>query len=146
MGGALIQLVAYGSQNLYLTGDPQITYWKSVYKRYTNFSMESIQQDVIGNLSPGNFVSVVIARNGDLLKNIYLQYSPKSIYSGNYIFYANGGVPSNLGNTIFKQLEIEIGGNLIDRQYGAWMTIWSNLTIQSYIAPSPSVDNFLVYP
>jgi hypothetical protein len=145
MGGAIIQLVAYGAQNIYLTGDPQITFYKSVYKRYTNFSMESIQQDIIGNLSPGNFVSVVIARNGDLLKDIYLQYNPSAIYKGGYVFYTDGKVPSNLGNTIFKQIEIEIGGNLIDRQYGVWLTIWSKLSIQSYIAPSPSTDNFLVY-
>ena len=60
MGGAIIQLVAYGSQNIYLTGDPQITFWKTVYKRYTNFSTESIQQDIIGSLVSGNYISVVI--------------------------------------------------------------------------------------
>ena len=144
MGGAIIQLIAYGSQNIYLTGDPQITFWKSVYKRYTNFSTESIQQDIIGNLAPGNFVSVVIARNGDLLKGLTLQYNPSGIYN-NYVLYPNGGVPSNLGNTIFKQIEIEIGGNLIDRHYGLWLTIWSNLTIQSYIAPSNAVDTTVPY-
>jgi len=144
MGGAIIQLIAYGSQNIYLTGDPQVTFWKSVYKRYTNFSTESIQQDIIGNLAPGNFVSVVIARNGDLLKGLTLQYNPSGIYN-TYLLYSNGGVPSNLGNTIFKQIEIEIGGNLIDRQYGLWLTIWSNLTIQSYIAPSNAVDTTVPY-
>ena len=145
MGGAIIQLVAYGAQNIYLTGDPQITFFKSVYKRYTNFSLESIQQDILGNLAPGNFVSVVIGRNGDLLKGLTLQYNPSEIYSGNYVLASNGSIPSNLGNTIFKQIEIEIGGNLIDRQYGLWLTIWSKLTIQSYIAPAQSIDNFLIY-
>ena len=143
MGGALIQLVAYGSQNIYLTGDPQITHFKSVYKRYTNFAMESIEQDIQGNLSPGNFVSVVIARNGDLLSNIFLQYNPQTIYNGQNVTYANGGVPSNLGNTLFKQIEFEIGGNLIDRQYGVWLTIWDDLKTQSYITPSPTVDSFV---
>jgi hypothetical protein len=142
MGGAIIQLVAYGSQNIYLTGDPQVTFWKSVYKRYTNFSTESIQQDIIGNLAPGNYVSVVMSRNGDLLKGITLQYNPSAIYNS-YLIYTNGSVPSNLGNTLFKQIEIEIGGNLIDRQYGLWLTIWSNLTIQSYIAPPKSIDTEL---
>jgi len=145
MGGAIIQLVAYGSQNIYLTGDPQITYWKTIYKRYTNFATESIQQDIIGSLIAGNYVSVVIARNGDLLKGLTLQYSPSEIYRGQYVFYNAGGVPSNLGNTIFKQLEFEIGGNLIDRHYGVWLTIWSNLNIQSYIAPIQCVDNYFVF-
>jgi Large eukaryotic DNA virus major capsid protein/Major capsid protein N-terminus len=145
MGGAIIQLIAYGAQNIYLTGDPQITFWKTVYKRYTNFATESIQQDIIGNLAPGNYVSVTIARNGDLLKGLTLQYNPSQIYNGNFVLYSNGDTPSNLGNTIFKQMEIEIGGNLIDRHYGLWLTIWSNLTIQSYIAPAQSADNFLIY-
>ena len=143
MGGAIIQLVAYGSPNIYLTGDPQITFFKSVYKRYTNFSTESIEQDILGNLAPGNFVSVVIGRNGDLLKGLTLQYNPKNIYNGNEVTYENGGIPSNLGNTIFKQIEIEVGGNLIDRQYGKWLTIWDDLTTQSYITPSPTVDSLL---
>ena len=144
MGGAIIQLVAYGSPNIYLTGDPQITFFKSVYKRYTNFSTESIQQDIIGNLSPGNFISIIIGRNGDLLKGLTLEYNPSTIYK-NLILYTNGFVPSNLGHTIFKQIEIEIGGNLIDRHYGLWLTIWSDLTIQSYIAPSTPVDTNIPY-
>jgi len=145
MGGALIQLIAFGAQNIYLTGDPQITFWKTVYKRYTNFSMESIEQDIIGNLVPGNYISVVIARNGDLLKGLTLQYDPSAIYGPNVILFANGSIPSNLGNTLFKQIEIEIGGNLIDRHYGLWLSIWSRLNIQAYIAPAESVDNWTIY-
>ena len=142
MGGALIQLVVYGTQNIYLTGDPQITFYKSVYKRYTNFAIESIQQDITGSLLPGNYISTTISRNGDLLKGLTLQYNPAEIYNGNSISILDGCVPSNLGNTIFKQIELEIGGQLIDRQYGKWLTIWNDLTSLSYISPTPPVDTF----
>jgi hypothetical protein len=142
-GGALIQLAAYGTQNIYLTGDPQITYWKTVYKRYTNFSIESVEQNISGNILAGKSISVTISRDGDLLKNLFIQYNPQQIYNGNNVTFDNGGIPSNLGNTILKQMELEIGGNLIDRQYGIWLTIWNNITTINYITPSPPVDTFL---
>ena len=74
MGGGLIQLVAYGAQDIYLTGQPQITFWKSVYRRHTNFAVESILQTINGNPSPGARVSVTISRNGCLL---YTSPSPR---------------------------------------------------------------------
>jgi len=141
-GGALIQLAAYGTQNIYLTGDPQITYWKTVYKRYTNFSIESVEQNISGNILAGKKISVTISRDGDLLKNLFIQYNPQQIYNGNNVTFDNGGIPSNLGNTILKQMELEIGGNLIDRQYGIWLTIWNNITTINYITPSPPVDTY----
>jgi len=141
MGGAIIQLVVLGAQNIYVTGQPQITFWKSVYRRYTNFATESIQQDIKGNIIPGNYISATISRNGDLLKNLYIQYNPQLIYNVPILF-ENGGIPSNLGNTILKEIELEIGGQIIDRQYGIWLTIWANLTDVKYISPAPPVDTF----
>jgi hypothetical protein len=76
MGGGLMQLVAYGAQDIYLTGNPQITFFKTVYRRHTNFAMESIAQSVYGSIGFDNNVSLVITRNADLLKkvfNIHLQ-------------------------------------------------------------------------
>ena len=62
MGGGLMQLVAYGAQDIYLTGNPQITFFKVVYRRHTNFSMESIQQTFNGNSVFGGDVSATISR------------------------------------------------------------------------------------
>ena len=76
MGGGLMQLVAYGAQDIYLTGQPQITFFKSVYRRHTNFATESILQTINGQPAPGNRVSVTVSRNGDLLKNLWIQYKP----------------------------------------------------------------------
>ena len=123
MGGGLMQLVAYGAQDIYLTGQPQITFFKSVYRRHTNFSIESILQTINGTSSPGSRVSVTISRNGDLLKNLWVQYNPNSFITGAVLYPA-----ADFGHALFDQLELEIGGQLIDRQYGKWLTIWRDLS------------------
>jgi Major capsid protein N-terminus/Large eukaryotic DNA virus major capsid protein len=138
MGGGLMQLVAYGSQDIYLTGQPQITFFKSVYRRHTNFAIESIQQTINGTVSPGARVSVTISRNGDLLKNLWVEYDPSALIgagpSGSYI-------ASNLSHSLFDQLELEIGGQLIDRQYGLWLTVWRNLSEPNYTGVQLPVTN-----
>ena len=73
MGGGLMQLVAYGAQDVYLTGKPQITFWKVTYRRYTNFAMESIEQTFNGAVDFGKRVTCTISRNGDLIHKMYLQ-------------------------------------------------------------------------
>ena len=122
MGGGLMQLVAYGAQDIYLTGNPQITFFKVVYRRHTNFSMESIQQTWQGNTG-GNSGRVVatISRNGDLVHKMYIELSRQTGLTG----HANTNNPS--ANYI-TNVEVEIGGQMIDRQSGAWMETWAELT------------------
>ena len=73
MGGGLMQLVAYGAQDIYLTNNPQITFFKVVYRRHTNFAIESIEQTFNGSVDFGNKVSCTVSRNGDLIHKVYLQ-------------------------------------------------------------------------
>ena len=73
MGGGLMQLVAYGAQDVYLTGNPQITFWKVTYRRHSNFAMESIEQTFNGQADFGRRVNCTISRNGDLAYRTYLQ-------------------------------------------------------------------------
>jgi hypothetical protein len=121
MGGGLMQLVAYGSQDIYLTGKPQITFFKAVYRRYTNFAVESIQQDVQASPLFGSQVTVSIQRNGDLLKRIWIEYSPYDLLAG--INDSSGyTIAANLGHALIDHVDIQIGGQLIDRHYGKWMT------------------------
>ena len=122
MGGGLLQLVAYGAQDVYLTGNPQITFFKVVYRRHTNFSMESIQQTFNGNVGFGNRVTAQISRNGDLLHKMYLVPTVENTSAG-------GKNVENLGHYLVKQVEVEIGGQLIDRQYADWMYIWNELSL-----------------
>ena len=131
MGGALMQLVAYGTQDIYLTGNPQITFFKAVYKRHTNFAVEAIEQTINGTADFGKKFSVTIARNGDLLSRIYLElqydrciYKPDSGRGASYKF----GKSEPVGFNVINYTEIEIGGQVIDKQYGEWMTIWCDLT------------------
>ena len=121
MGGGLLQLVAYGAQDVYLTGNPQITFFKVVYRRHTNFSIESIQQTFNGSATLGSRVTCQISRNGDLVHKVYLQ---ANVTSG-----STGLASKNIGHWLIKQVEVEIGGQMIDRQYGEWMYIWNELTL-----------------
>jgi len=130
MGGGLMQLVAYGAQDVYLTGNPQITFWKVTYRRYTNFSMESIEQTFNGQADFGRRVTCTISRNGDLAYRTYLQVTLPEIgqtMGGDDDVYARWlDCP---GEQLVAQVELEIGGQRIDRQYGDWMHIWNQLTM-----------------
>ena len=93
-----MQLVAYGAQDIYLTGNPQITFFKVVYRRHTNFSMELIEQTFNGSVSGGSRVTSTISRNGDLVHRLYTNYDPAACatvtgdgkVASNYLSYALG--------------------------------------------------------
>ena len=144
-GGGLMQLVAYGSQDIYLSGKPQITFFKSVYRRHTNFAVESIQQDVLGTPQFGSQVSITISRNGDLLKKLWVEYSPIDLLEG-----INGTGPqtigANIGHAIIESAVIEIGGQIVDKQYGKWLTIWNYLTETNPTGEQGAVDNYSTGP
>jgi hypothetical protein len=129
MGGGLVQLAAYGAQDVYLTTNPQITYFKAVYHRPTNFSMESIVQLIDGNINFGGNITIVVARNGDLLGNIVIDAylpNPNTYVSGTYDYF---GYIQGVGNYLIKNVAVEIGGQQMDEQYGQWMDIWSELNL-----------------
>ena len=134
MGGGLMQLVAYGAQDVYLTGNPQITFWKVTYRRHTNFAMESIEQTFNGQADFGRRVTCTISRNGDLAYRTYLQVTLPEINqqmanTNQSDVYARWlDFP---GEQLISQVEVEIGGQRIDRQYGDWMHIWNQLTLSA---------------
>jgi len=122
MGGGLLQLVAYGAQDVYLTGNPQITFWKVVYRRHTNFSMEAIEQSFNGSPRFGSRVTAQISRNGDLIHRMWLQLELPALTEGSaYVDKA--------GLALIKSVELEIGGQKIDKHYGEWMHIWNELSL-----------------
>ena len=135
-----MQLVAYGAQDVYLTGNPQITFWKVTYRRYTNFSMESIEQTFNGQADFGRRVTCTISRNGDLAYRTYLQVTLPEIGQGLGPSCHTGAKMGQCepvyarwldcpGEQLISQVEVEIGGQRIDRQYGDWMHIWNQLTM-----------------
>ena len=114
MGGGLMQLVAYGAQDIYLTGNPQITFFKVVYRRHTNFSMETIQQTINGaSTTDGGSGTVTISRNGDLVHKVYV---------------TSDGANIDNGDENVNEVELEIGGQRIDRHYKEWSQIWNELS------------------
>ena len=130
-----MQLVAYGAQDIYLTGNPQITFFKVVYRRHTNFSIEAIEQVFNGNPTFGQKVSTIVSRNGDLINHVYLQVqfpalSLNSVYSTSSVDVPNSVAWTNsLGHALIRYVDIEIGGQRIDRHFGLWLEIWDELKI-----------------
>ena len=131
MGGGLMQLVAYGAQDIYLTGNPQITFFKVVYRRHTNFSIENIEQTFNGTADFSKKVSCTISRNGDLVHRILLRTTlPKYTIPTNTNYKLIKWV-NNIGEQLIKYVEIEIGGQRIDKHYGEWLHLWNELTCPS---------------
>ena len=126
MGGGLLQLVAYGAQDVYLTGNPQITFFKVVYRRHTNFAIEAIQQTPTGSNSLGSRASFQITRNGDLIHRIYFNGKIKN--NNTDADKAVALVP-NFGQKLLKNVELEIGGQRIDKHYSEWIYIWNELSL-----------------
>ena len=148
MGGGLMQLVAYGAQDVYLTGNPQITFWKVTYRRHTNFAVESIEQTFNGQADFGRRVQCTVSRNGDLAYRTYLQVTlpevdgsptknkaadPTTGAMRNEVPDAKSGFAARWldypGEQLVQCVEVEIGGQRIDRQYGDWMHIWNQLSL-----------------
>lgn len=156
MGGGLLQLVAYGAQDAYISGNPQITFWKGLYKRHTNFAMEPFRINFNGEPSWGTKQTAIINRYADLLFSTYVQLElPSNDTAGNPALWNHGGEspgvnnPGNvftgnnahgtgtfgtsehfiaLGYNFINHVELDIGGQIIDRLYSEYMFLWSVLT------------------
>ena len=119
MAGGLMQLVAYGAQDAYLTGNPKITFFQAVYKRHTNFAMENIEQVVNGSPANNGRLSVTIARNGDLVQEMYMELAPKAgLSDADRCWVAERAV---------QDVELTIGGQRIDKHYQRWWRLYSEL-------------------
>ena len=121
-----MQLVAYGAQDIYLTGQPQITFFKAVYRRHTNFAMESIQQVINGSPATGTRVEITAARNGDLVLGAHVQLDAPATVAG--AFPQRSWSYENF--CFFDRVEMEIGGQKIDTIYGDWMTLYAELVFR----------------
>lgn len=123
-----MQLIAYGSQDAFLTGSPQITFFKTMYRRYTNFAVESISQTFNGLPNFGRKVNTIISRNGDLITDMFLQVKVPKVEtsSGSRRYY----FAKDFGHALLRTIELEIGGQLIDKHYGDWLDILKELTVE----------------
>lgn len=124
MGGGLLQLVAYGAQDAYLSGNPQITFWRGLFKRHTNFAMEPFRVNLTGQANWGTKHSAILGRHADLVGPAYIEVEMPG--DGNALVYSTD---SRAGFNLIEYVELDIGGQVIDRQYGEFLSIWSQLSL-----------------
>ena len=118
-----MQLVAYGAQDVYLTGNPKVTFFQAVYKRHTNFAMENIEQTVNGTAANSGRVSVTVARNGDLVGDMYVELKTKS----NLANTSGADGSAWAAERAIKNCELSIGGQRIDKHYQRWWRLYAEL-------------------
>jgi hypothetical protein len=145
-----MQLVAYGAQDVYLTGQPKVTFFQAVYKRHTNFAMENIQQTVNGTPSNSGRVSVTIARNGDLVGNMYVRLQPTQVSYSN-LTSTGGNIDTNwVAERAIAAVELTIGGQRIDKHYQTWFRLYAECFLgesdkinygKMASSPAPTADN-----
>ena len=128
MGGGLLQLVAYGAQDAYLSGNPQITFWRGLFKRHTNFAMEPFRVNMTGQAAWGTKHSAILTRYADLVSSGYIEVElakEQTTPTVNTLVYDDYGRAG--GFNLLEYVELDIGGQIIDRQYGEFMYLWSTL-------------------
>lgn len=119
MGGGLMQIVSYGSQDEYITGEPDVTFFKMAYKKHANFAMESIEQTVNIN---GNLAICDISKDGDLITNCWIECE-------NNKRDTNGNIIHRNGLEMIEKIDLLIGGQIIDTHYGEWYDMWTQLSL-----------------
>jgi hypothetical protein len=150
MAGGLIQLITRGPQDIFLTENPEISFFKTVYKKYTAFAIETREQ-FFNTTSFGSKSVCNIMKDGDLISNIALRIKLPSLNNNGSIKKSSLCVKdvdiecfcdkcttkntetifswtNTIGHVLIEYIELEIGGYVIDKQYGEWMEIWSELS------------------
>ena len=124
MPTGVIDLVAYGTFDTHLTANPQITFFRTVYRRHTNFAVESIEQTFTQYPQFGKKTSITLTKNADLVSNMYALVTLPPLNTEDPPYYIYG-----VGNALFKRIDISIGGFVIDTHYSDWLNIWSELSV-----------------
>lgn len=138
MGGGLLQLVAYGAQDAYLSGNPQITFWRGLFKRHTNFAMEPFRVNMTGQAAWGTKHSAILGRHADLVSSAYIEVELGA--DEDYPYYNEED--RRAGFNLLEYVELDIGGQIIDRQYGEYMLLWSSL---AYTRDERDKMNYMAY-
>ena len=152
-GGALMQLVAYGASDVYLTGDPKVTFFQTAYKRHTNFAMETVQQTVAGALTSGGLTSVTLSRSGDLVGDMFVVLQPTPSSYSNLTTNNSVADMAWVAERAFSSVEVFIGGQSIDKHYQLWFRLYAEVFLddtkkQNYgkLASCPSPSNSITSP
>jgi hypothetical protein len=123
--GGLLQLVAIGAQDVYLTSNPQITFFRAVYRRHTNFSFDTVDVPFTNGAMFGSRSLATIPRQGDLLSKMYIRVV---LSAGTAPEGAKWAWVPRVGHEIINLVQLSIGGQIIDRHTSTWLNVWHNLT------------------
>jgi hypothetical protein len=133
MALGLLLLVSVGKENIYLSSEPEITFFKITHKRHTNFSIETIAQYFKSTPDFSRRVTVNLSKNADLLEKIYLYVELPDIIKENHSVLPTGiknfAWVKKVGLALLNFVDLEIGGILIDRHYGDYLNIWAELVL-----------------
>jgi len=148
-----MQLVAYGASDVYLTGDPKVTFFQTAYKRHTNFAMETVQQTVAGGLTPGGLTSVTLSRSGDLVGDMFVVLQPTPTNTSNLTTNNSVADMAWVAERAFSSVEVFIGGQSIDKHYQLWFRLYAEVFLndtkkQNYgkLTSCPSPSNSITSP
>lgn len=142
MSGGLMQLVAIGAQDMYLSYNPEITFFDTAHKTYTNFALESMEQNFsAGAVGWGQQTSTNLARTGDLVNTMYIQLELPKLVKSDFITAGMTGTEWDefdsvawtncVGHAAINYVQLTIGGVPIDKHYGRWLHIWDELTCKA---------------
>jgi hypothetical protein len=128
MSGGILQLALYGKQDVFISGNPEITFFKTIYRRHTNFSIEQTEQNFSSDADFGKIATATIGKNGDLIHKMYLMLTlPALDQTQNGATWQ--GYVNSVGHSIIKRVDLIIGGQPIERHYGEWLEMWSELSL-----------------
>lgn len=145
MPAATLQLLYTGLQDMFLTTDPEITFFKTVYKRHTNFSIDTIREHFDGDVDFDKTIRCKLSKYGDLLHKICVYVELSKFHFQPTLNKCNNcrctcnkciqmkyddiiyGWANAIGHVLLETIDISIGGNIIDRHYGEWLEIWTEL-------------------
>ena len=155
MPGGIIQLISRGIEDIHLSHNPQITFFKSIYKKHTNFAIEQVNQSFNAIPNFGDRLSCTLSKNGDLLYKCYVAIELPEIKSDGFHKFS---WVNKIGYYIINNIEIEIGGEVIDKHYNDWLYISNEIScndisrldkmignIDSLIKPSFSKPSYKLY-
>jgi hypothetical protein len=140
MGLGLLLLVSIGKENLYLSAQPEITFFKIAYKRHTNYSIEPTPQYFKTTPDFSRRCTVSIGKNADLMGMTYICIQLPNIIMENFSTSSsslkNFSWVSKIGLALINYVEVEIGGTIIDRHYGDWLNIWYEMVTSMGLSKS----------
>lgn len=122
-----MQLVAYGAQDVYLTGDPKVTFFQTTYKRHTNFAIECVQQTVNGAGGNSGIYSVTLSRSGDLVGDMFVTLTPSNTGLSNLTSTNTNVDMCWVAERALSAVELYIGGQLIDKHYQTWFRLYAEV-------------------